>query len=216
MHKRCKEVIGAGIVALCLYIPIFADTHIPMAIGNNWEYGTADSTEYTLTIMRDTVYDGNTFYGVALPSPDSQASSTWDSAGTWIGMGNDWWGTVSIGGNSYLVIKDMLETPIDSALRPAILSQVPIGTNWSYKTSQGTTIQAWVVGYEDITVPAGQFNGCLKIKSSFTMLDYARDAAYEVISYIWFADNVGMVKDSSCAETTGYKKATLLRNYIFK
>ena len=46
--------------------------------------------------------------------------------------------------------------------------QAPVGTTWSHVESEGDEIESKILAIENVTVPAGTFTGCLKIRHRCT------------------------------------------------
>ncbi len=46
--------------------------------------------------------------------------------------------------------------------------QAPVGTTWSHVESDGDEIESKILAIEKVTVPAGTFTGCLKIRHRCT------------------------------------------------
>ncbi|MEO0228081.1 MAG: hypothetical protein ABIL70_08555 [candidate division WOR-3 bacterium] len=165
------------------------DFYFPLAVGNRWEYDNG----FSITIMKQFQKGDTIFYGfTSYPWPDSLPQDIWDSASTWEDFTNNFMAQVPSG----FIMKDTL-----GGLATTMLA-TPIAVGQSWKTpietithSEPIEVEFKCIGKENVTVPAGTFANCWKVKTQFEKEDTLL-GNYTIIQYIWFADGVGMVKDS--------------------
>jgi len=62
------------------------------------------------------------------------------------------------------------------------------GTSWTYVDEEGNTVEATVEAVESVTVPAGTYDGCLKIHSRVPAISNSD-------VYNWIKPGVGLIKE---------------------
>ncbi len=164
--------------------------HFPLAVGNRWEYDNG----FSITIVKQFTKGDTTFYGfTSYPYPDSLPQDIWDSASTWQDFTNNFMAQMPSG----FIMKDTLNGLATTMLR----TPIAVGQSWrtpieTIHHSEPIEVEFTCIGQEDVTVPAGTFTNCWKVKTQFEKEDTLKGEIYTIIQYLWFADGVGIVKDS--------------------
>ena len=179
--------------------------YFPMKTGATWTYDPAgedthDLHSYTDTIVGTIVHGGKTYWVAERRPLLNQQNIIPDTS------------LVRVGGNSvytFLYANELFFKPV---LKSAKVGAWPYdevtvlkfgilpGTSWtefSHPYSGGnTTAIVTYVGNEDVTVPAGAFQNCIKIRTK-TLDTHNHDLSASISTSIvtmWFAQNVGVVK----------------------
>ncbi len=78
----------------------------------------------------------------------------------------------------------------DSEPDTALALPLEQGKTWTVSASGDTTVVAEVVGREDVTVPAGTYADCWKVKMTLSV------GGESQVIYWWYADGIGRVKNT--------------------
>ena len=184
---------------------------IPMALNNQWVYlDMQDSTYDTLQVVGEIVYNGNQAYQVIFTSEPADTYLVYydDNAGYLMQAL-----TVEYDTFTFSVESRMLKIPIVVGDKWDVYTMDTTFRDTSYTTHVEVRRTGEVLGTEDVTVPAGSFEGCFKIKytqifrmtitsnwGSFTSAD-------TTVDYGYIKDGVGLVKsveDSTTLILTDY------------
>ena len=146
--------------------------YYPLNVGNTWVYnlGTVEVDEETITINGVTYQAVKSTVVSCDEGGDSDIAITYSEEGV-VGLVPDALGDLLI-----LLPKEM-----------------KAGDSWVTLFDEGVKLTHTFEGLEDITVPAGTFSDCLKIKV---------DLDDDYTDILWFAKNVGLVKAKRISETT--------------
>ncbi len=190
--------ILAGILLFCS-VSLFAISdvfHLSLSVGDKWIY-----TEHTVTIMQSTSYGGNQWYGFTIfPSPESLSSELWEvGSETWDSPADNWMAVLQneVGSSIYIIDKigdinstEVLKTPITK------------DECWFATLPDGINVIFTLGNREDVVVPAGTYQDCWKVWTEFNKYDPNVEITYHIIDYTWYADNIGVIKDSVYVDNT--------------
>jgi hypothetical protein len=163
---------------------------VPMDSGNKWVY-----TDHTITIMKQENHAGEIWSGfTALPLPDVMPEGTWEEEITWDEVVSNW---MRVDDSSCrLLLKDRTGDV------PSVLLDVSQfeGQQWDPSLPGVSGAVYETVHEQEARVPAGTFNDCWLVQSvnAFTRCDNTKNVNYEIKTYTWYADGIGVVKDSVC------------------
>ncbi|MBI5266214.1 MAG: hypothetical protein HY851_03175 [candidate division Zixibacteria bacterium] len=158
----------------------------PNTVGSVWRYAAGEYTG-----LGDLQFNDTAVYTLTQIITDSIGNKYAEKKLTWLELGwvpryyyerrdNDtlsvFWGAIPPGGFGF--IYNMFVLPFDS------------GRAWANTTFGGAVDSLWVVGFEDVTVPAGSFPSAVHIKRRFDELNGHLRADY------WIIAGVGIVKTS--------------------
>lgn len=179
-------------------------SYYPHVNGYSWTYNTSSKT------TTKTIYNSNTYL------------STQETSGTEVDLFN---GTSEVSGvgtaqvlqvtttttsgsttsNSLIVANSSnvkyygtTSAPTTDALTMLVFP-LSVGSSWTTQNG-GITVEASVIAKESVTVPAGTFSDCYKVKYSSNYIINSANMTYDV--YAWFAKNVGGVKNVSVLTAT--------------
>jgi hypothetical protein len=174
-------IIGCGLFG--------GEDFYPLAVGNLWKYtgySTMQDTSATTVDTTQMMMAENEITGtVQIGGKDAYLSITTVTAYTYIPMVD----TVESVDTSY--IQESNDTiwsyeAVDDSM-PMITMVLPIEQDKTWSQVYGTdTITYTVMAKEDITVSAGTYNNCWKVKMTMSGSDHE--------AYYWYADGTGMVK----------------------
>ena len=156
-----------------------ASDYFPTGIGNTWVYnlGTVTVLDETHTFSGGTGRRIENFSLVCMPYDIFVAQSV---------DGLTAYGLYDRDKDVYLNFSDILPNGPSGFPFPTMR----IGDSWGYSTNSFTLTYNFV-GLETITVPAGTFYDCLKIKADVIDTDN-NPGSYT--TYFWYAKNVGLIK----------------------
>jgi hypothetical protein len=162
--------------------PAQAD-YFPLRVGGSWTYRTTEGdTEHSLKVTSEEKQaDGTTRYEVEMVS-GVKILTSYSKTGDWVLMHLQRYpeheGMVA----KYEPARQHLPNPLRAGLR------------WEWKgrdpTQTEVTEKSQVIGFENVTVPAGKFRA-MKVVSEIT-----GGAAHMTRTY-WYAEGVGLVKSST-------------------
>ena len=69
-----------------------------------------------------------------------------------------------------------------------VVQDVPIGTTWTFTNLKGETVERTLEAIETVTVPAGVFEGCFKVRWTY-------GDSTEIDGCQWFQRGFGLVKE---------------------
>ena len=181
-----------------------AAKYMPHTTGSTWNYSSVSSyATYTFTVSitssSDTAYTQK--YTSSLDSEYSISNYVFS---------NNVWGQSEATdyASDGVLISSTTWTPPCPLSFP---SKIDAGTNEHYLltvdsgTAKSATMDITVIGYENVTVPAGTFNNAVKISYTYVLTGsvFAPVATWTS----WFAEGVGLIKtvyDGETEELTSY------------
>jgi hypothetical protein len=189
MRTRLIAVLAlfSWLLANTLYGSELSETFFPLKEGMTWTY-VITSDKHPTQKISITNLPPREINGVKLTPRKSQAGE----ATTYFLIGSDDSGIYRYGEQKSENSEPIITQPKDYYLR----NPVALGTTWDSYTKLGDidlTITLEIQSLSDeVTVPAGTFKECLKIKH--TGSNQKDDPGVSVEAYEWFAPNVGLVK----------------------
>ncbi|MFC1485692.1 choice-of-anchor D domain-containing protein [Candidatus Latescibacterota bacterium] len=186
-------------------IALSAETYMAFHEGARWEYHDTvtdywydppdvSTTEYTTTCTGQETHNGNTYWVIIDSDSDESTYMRIE--------GNDVYGYDFFWDESEKpALKGLQDTEENLILRFG----VPVGTEWgiwSYTAAEeqlswSFTMTGEYVGTETVMVPAGTYEDCAKIKITTVESYYYSGIVTDsiaLISFMWFAPNVGPVR----------------------
>ncbi len=167
-----------------------SEKYAPHTTGSTWNYSSVSSSStYTFTVSitgsSDTAYTQK-----YISSLDSEYSIS-----NYVFSNNVWGLSTAIDYNS---VGGVISSTTWSPPCPTFLpSNIDTGTHETYNltvdsgTPGSATMDITVIGYENVTVPAGTFNNAVKISYTYTL-----PGGWGPTSWTsWFAEGVGVVKN---------------------
>ena len=184
-----------------------ASTYLPFKANNTWTYTSTDGDEtssYTDTVIGSTTIEGKSYW--MIQSVDSSAEA--DTSYMRIADNNLYsfldtemmTGYGKISGNAAKIagaVKKSLEDYGDEVIRAKF--GVSAGTTWSMVSTSVLTMTGKYIGLESVQTTAGNFSNCAKFMTTTTASGSVSGTSYSstYVEYIWFAPNVGVVKDAT-------------------
>ncbi len=202
IQQKGYVFVLAGVCLMWTAIVKGEEFEIPMKVGNKWIY-----TDHTITIMAKD--DNSGWYGfTACPMPESLPEGTWniDNNSTWDESISNWM-KMNVDRDQFLMKNKMAED--ETVMLDASVSK---GNNWTGKSP----IKFEMSETEDIVVvPAGEFI-CLKVETVDPIIrsDPEAGKSWTIHTTTWYADEVGVVKDSTVVTETGCDPTTHVSKLI--
>lgn len=191
-------VRNIGIIAIIMVIVVGCGLfkgekeYMPLDVGNEWFY---TMTIHLKTTQNDTVIQDTTYTETYKTEITGEAETT---TGVTVFVNITTFTTNTDTGYLEKRDDDIYYYEFLSDTSPYLILDYPLddGKTW---TSQELSYE--VIGDEDVEVGAGSFK-CKKVKQIY-------GAGWDMISYIWYADGVGMVKSTS-ADTSETAPNTIM------
>ncbi|OYD13732.1 hypothetical protein CH333_10230 [candidate division WOR-3 bacterium JGI_Cruoil_03_44_89] len=186
--------ILAGILLFCS-VSLFAMSdvfHLSLSVGDKWIY-----TEHTETIMQSTSYGGNQWYGfTTFPLPESLPSELWDvGSETWDSPVDNWMAVI---GTSLCLMDKIGDVSYSEVLKTPVVK----GGSWSTVVPGVGSAIFTLIERENVIVPAGTYENCWKVGTEFYKSDPNTGKNSRIVDYTWYADSVGVIKDSVYIDNT--------------
>ena len=189
MRTRLIAVLALfpWLLANTLYGGELSETYFPLKEGMTWTYAIISDKHPTQKISI-TNLPPREINGLKLTPRKSQAGEST----TYFLIGSDDWGIYRYGEQKSEESEPIITQPKDFYLR----NPISLGTTWDTYTKlddNDLTITLVIESLSDeVTVPAGTFKDCVKIKH--TGSNQKDGTGVSVEAYEWFAANVGLVK----------------------
>lgn len=172
------------------------DNPLPLAVGNWWGYinydesAMGDTTRDTIRIVGTDVVNGKTVFVAVMRDDDGNLDTTY------VYKEGEYIHTIERTFWDSLITTNFVKVPLTT------------GDSWTVYTLSDSnfsiTINARVVGSNNVSVPAGNFNNVAEVEKqsiwsySYGGMTYA-DTSY---TYFYFANNIGIVETEDIVDST--------------
>ena len=220
---RTHFVVLACVMLFCAICTAYdPNDYVPCAIGNQWVTldSSASGMDTVVSLMVDTVTINTHLTYIMVETGDTSVDTSWFSpreTGFYI--------FTKMGDDSDYTLMEMLMCPNPFTIGDEWIIY-HIDTTWTetpytYHIIQTGTQTAEL--FEDVIVPAGRFDDCIKlVMSTFYEVEVSMggtvvysDSGHNPDSYNWLASGVGMVKsiETEVTETTSTTTSSVLLSY---
>jgi hypothetical protein len=180
--------------------PAKPDTdYFPLRAGDSWTYRNSESGGYSLKVLSDEPQQGGTVRYVVELRSEVIIQNVFSKAAGWVLLHSESY-------PEHEGLKATHEPPKQYLPSPPV-----VGQKWEWTGKDPTQMERHeknrVVGFENITVPAGKFRA-LKVTSEIA------GGAIPMTKTSWYAPDVGLVK--STTEGGQIKYGSELTDYSFK